>query len=105
MAEEFDVVIIGGGAAGENVAGRVSAGGADGGRRGVGACGRRVLVLGVHAQQGAAAAGGGAGGGAARAFATARESRGGIDVERALHARNAFASNWNDEGQVQWRRR
>ena len=100
MAEEFDVIVIARG--GRRECGGPSAGGrAHLGCCGVGAGGRRVLVLGLHAEQGAVAAG--------EALAVAQRVpsvrgaiTGGIDVEKALRARNAFASNWNDEGQVQW---
>ena len=101
MAEEFDVVIIGGGAAGENVAGRVSAGGLTaavveselvGGECSYWACMPSKALL--RPEEALAVA--------QRVPSLRRAITGGIDVERALHARNAFASNWNDEGQVQW---
>ena len=61
------MIVIGGGPAGENIAGRcVDCGASDRGGRGR-AARRRVLVLGVHAEQGAAAAGRGARRGAAGA--------------------------------------
>ena len=101
MAEEFDVIVIGRGAAGENVAGRVQAGGLTsvvveselvGGECSYWACMPSKALLRP-----------------AEALAVAQRVpsirgaiTGGIDVEKALRARNAFASNWNDEGQEQW---
>ena len=101
MAEEFDVIVIGGGAAGENVAGRVQAGGLTsvvveselvGGECSYWACMPSKALL----RPGEALA-------VAQRVPSIRGAiTGGIDVEKALRARNAFASNWNDEGQVQW---
>ncbi|MCY4623728.1 MAG: NAD(P)/FAD-dependent oxidoreductase [Chloroflexi bacterium] len=101
MAEEFDVVVIGGGPAGENVAGRVRAGGLTaavveselvGGECSYWACMPSKALL--RPQEALAVA--------QRVPSLRGAITGGIDVARALRARNAFASNWNDEGQVQW---
>ena len=101
MADEFDVVVIGGGAAGENVAGRVTAGGLTaavveselvGGECSYWACMPSKALL----RPGEALAA------AQRVPALRGAITGGIDVARALRIRNAFAGNWNDEGQVQW---
>ncbi len=101
MADEFDVVIIGGGPAGENVAGRVHEGGLTaavveselvGGECSYWACMPSKALL--RPQEALSVA---------RRVPSLRGAiTGGIDVARALRARNAFASNWNDEGQVQW---
>ena len=101
MAEEFDVIVIGGGAAGENVAGRVQAGGLTsvvveselvGGECSYWACMPSKALL--RPAEALAVA--------QRVPSVRGAITGGIDVEKALRARNAFASNWNDEGQVQW---
>ena len=101
MAEEFDVIVIGGGAAGENVAGRVQAGGLTtavveselvGGECSYWACMPSKALL----RPGEALA-------VARRVPAIQDAvTGGIDVAKALRSRNAFASNWNDDGQVQW---
>ena len=101
MADEFDVVVIGGGPAGENVAGRVRAGGLTaavveselvGGECSYWACMPSKALL--RPQEALSVA--------QRVPSLRGAITGGIDVARALRARNAFASNWNDEGQVQW---
>ena len=67
----YDVIVIGGGSTGENVAQRAARRVPRGGRRG-GTGGRRVLVLGLHAEQIAAAA--------AQALAEARAVAGAADA-------------------------
>ena len=95
----YDVIVIGGGSTGENVAQR-GCGGCGGGRRG-GTGGRRVLVLGLHAEQLAAAA--------ARALAEARAVAGAadavtgsLDVGAVLARRNRFVHDWDDASQLSW---
>ena len=63
---------------------------------------RRVLVLGVHAEQGAAAAGGGAGRRAPGARAGPRPPPGRWTSAAVLARRDAFTSHWKDDGQVDW---
>ena len=101
MAEEFDVIVIGGGAAGENVAGRVQAGGLSavviesdliGGECSYWACMPSKALL----RPGEALA-------VARRVPSIRGAvTGSIDVEKALSTRNAFASHWDDSGQEEW---
>jgi dihydrolipoamide dehydrogenase len=99
MTAEYDVVIIGGGAAGANVAGRTSPGGLStviieselvGGACTYWACMPSKALL----RPGEALA-------AAKAVpALADAITGGIDATRALRGRNAFANAWNDYWQV-----
>jgi dihydrolipoamide dehydrogenase len=101
MADEYDVIIIGGGAAGENVAGRTSPGGLStvlieselvGGECSYWACmPSKALLRPVEALNAAKRVPGAAG-----------AVTGGVDVEKTLRSRDAFASNWDDSGQVQW---
>ncbi len=101
MATEYDVVIIGAGAAGENVAGRTSPGGLStviieselvGGECTFWACMPSKALL----RPGEALA-------AAKAVpAVAGAVTGGIDPEAALRSRNTFAYDWNDYWQVKW---
>lgn len=39
---------------------------------------------------------------ARRVPAAERAVTGSVDVDAALHSRDEFSSNWNDEGQAQW---
>lgn len=101
MAIEYDVIIIGGGAAGENVAGRTSPGGLStviveselvGGECSYWACmPSKALLRPAEALA------------AARAVpALVGAITGGIDVAKTLSSRNAFANGWNDYHQVRW---
>ncbi len=101
MEETFDVVVIGAGPAGENVAGRVAAGGLSvavveaelvGGECSYWACMPSKALL----RPGEVLA-------AARRTPGAAEAvTGSIDVAAALARRDALTSNWNDESQVRW---
>jgi pyruvate/2-oxoglutarate dehydrogenase complex dihydrolipoamide dehydrogenase (E3) component len=101
MAIEYDVIIIGGGAAGENVAGRTSPAGLStviieselvGGECSYWACMPSKAML----RPAEALA-------AARAVpALADAITRGIDIAKTLHSRNAFANGWNDYWQVKW---
>ena len=101
MPDIYDVVIIGGGAAGENVAGRTAPAGLStaiveaelvGGECTYWACMPSKALL----RPGEALA-------AARRVPAARAAvTGEVDAARALRARDAFASYWNDEPQANW---
>jgi pyruvate/2-oxoglutarate dehydrogenase complex dihydrolipoamide dehydrogenase (E3) component len=101
MPIEYDVIIIGGGAAGENVAGRTSPGGLStviieselvGGECSYWACmPSKALLRPAEALA------------AARAVpAVAEAISGTVDVAKTLRSRNAFANAWNDYWQVKW---
>lgn len=101
MANEFDVVIIGGGAAGENVVGRTAPAGLKtaiveselvGGECSYWACmPSKALLRPFEALN------------AARRVPGARDAvTGDVDVEKTLRSRDAFSSNWDDSGQAQW---
>ncbi|HEY3468089.1 MAG TPA: NAD(P)/FAD-dependent oxidoreductase, partial [Amycolatopsis sp.] len=97
----YDVVVIGAGPVGENVADRVVQGGLTaaiverelvGGECSYWACMPTKALL----RSGAALR-------AARQVPGAREAvTGELDVAAVLRRRDSFASNWNDEGQVSW---
>jgi dihydrolipoamide dehydrogenase len=97
----YDVVVIGAGPVGENVADRVVRGGLSaavverelvGGECSYWACMPTKALL----RSGAALR-------AARRVPGAREAvTGGLDVAAVLHRRDAFASHWHDEGQAAW---
>ncbi|MEA2705199.1 MAG: hypothetical protein QOD63_3144, partial [Actinomycetota bacterium] len=101
MDETFDVVVIGAGPAGENVAGRVAGGGLTvavveaelvGGECSYWACMPSKALL----RPGEVLA-------AARRVPGAEQAvTGEIDVNAALARRDELADNWNDESQVQW---
>ena len=101
MADEYDVIIIGGGAAGENVAGRTSPGGLStvvveselvGGECSYWACMPSKALLRPGEALNAAK----------RVPAAAGAVTGVVDAEKALHSRDAFSNNWDDDGQVKW---
>ncbi|WP_082599190.1 NAD(P)/FAD-dependent oxidoreductase [Yonghaparkia sp. Soil809] len=100
-AEEYDLIVIGAGAVGENVADRAVQGGLTavvieselvGGECSYWACmPSKALVRSVSALR------------AARAVAGAREAVSGpLDVAAVLARRDDVASHWDDSGQVRW---
>jgi pyruvate/2-oxoglutarate dehydrogenase complex dihydrolipoamide dehydrogenase (E3) component len=101
MDETFDVVVIGAGPAGENLAGRVAAGGLTvavveaelvGGECSYWACMPSKALLRPGEVMAAAR----------RTPGAAEAITGAIDVAAALARRDALASHWNDAGQVSW---
>lgn len=100
-SQQYDVVVIGGGAVGENVAARVVEGGLSaviveaallGGECSYWACmPSKALLRSGHARE------------AARRVGGAREAvTGPLDSQAVLARRNQFTSNWDDSGQVTW---
>ena len=101
MTTTYDVVIIGAGPTGENVADRLVQGGLSaaiverelvGGECSYWACmPTKALLRSAAALR------------AARQVPGAREAvTGGLDVAAVLRRRDSFASNWQDDGQVSW---
>ncbi|HEV7209711.1 MAG TPA: NAD(P)/FAD-dependent oxidoreductase [Mycobacteriales bacterium] len=98
---EFDVIVLGAGSTGENVADRVVQGGLSaaiveselvGGECSYWACMPSKALL----RSGQALD-------AARAVGGAKQAVSGeLDVQAVLDRRNGFTSNWKDDGQVQW---
>jgi pyruvate/2-oxoglutarate dehydrogenase complex dihydrolipoamide dehydrogenase (E3) component len=98
---EYDLIVLGAGPVGENIADRAVKGGLSaaliehelvGGECSYWACMPSKALL----RSGQALR-------AARAVPGAAEvTRGGVDVGAVLRRRDAFASNWDDAGQVQW---
>ncbi|MEW6269122.1 MAG: FAD-dependent oxidoreductase, partial [Thermodesulfobacteriota bacterium] len=100
-AREFDVVVIGAGPTGENVAGRVRGHGLSaviveselvGGECSFWACiPSKALLRPIHALE------------HAHAVAGTREAvTGALDAAAVLARRDAFTARWDDAGQVQW---
>ena len=100
-ATEFDLIVIGAGAVGENIADRAVQGGLTallieselvGGECSYWACmpSKALLRSGIALR-------------AARAVGGAREAMtGDIDVAATFKRRDGFTSNWDDQGQVEW---
>src|SRR5438552_9777137 len=101
MADRFDVVVIGGGPAGENVAGRCSAGGLST------ALVERELVGGECSYWGCIPSKtlirpGDVLAAARRTPGAAAAVAGRLDVAAALARRDYMTSNWHDDGQLSW---
>ena len=94
--QTFDVIVIGGGPAGEVAAGRLGGDGLRGRAGRARARRRRVLVLGLHAVQGAAAPGRGARRGRAASRAPREAVTGSLDVTATLRRRDEVIHDLDD---------
>ncbi|MQA94726.1 MAG: pyridine nucleotide-disulfide oxidoreductase [Streptosporangiales bacterium] len=101
VTDDFDVIVIGAGPTGENVADYATKGGLNvaiveselvGGECSYWACmPSKALLRPPAALEGAASVDG-----------AEQAVTGGLDVDRVLARRDSFASDWNDQGQVDW---